>query len=159
MLKSKLRAFIAGVSNIVRSRRRRHSELILEGVLTVIKTVVINGEENIWIVNIMYPKKTRGYEYRKITDNYLAFWKPHLRQKIYDGHPPKMNNSPRKLIKNYLEGHVFIALDDHKYQIHVNDRDLNKIPSERKTTGSFNEYTLPVTISPFAGQMELIAVE
>lgn len=108
MFKSKLRAFIAGVSNIVRSRRKRHPELILEGVLSVIKTVVINGEENIWIVNIMYPKKTRGYEYQKITDNYLAFWKPHLRQKIYDGHPPKLNNSPRKLIKNYLEGHVLL---------------------------------------------------
>jgi hypothetical protein len=94
VFKSKLRAFIAGVSNIVRSRRKRHPELILEGVLSVIKTVVINGEENIWIVNIMYPKKTRGYEYQKITDNYLAFWKPHLRQKIYDGHPPKLNNSP-----------------------------------------------------------------
>ena len=173
MLKSKLRAFIAGVSNIVRSRRNRHPELILEGVLSVIKTVVNNSGEYVWGVDILYPKKTQGYEYQEILFNYHKFYQEQWKQVIYENRQmnlpmrkrdynftnTRFDSSPREFIEKYLEGAVFIALDKNKYQIHVADRNLDKVLHKQETTDwkynfaqrKFKEYTLPVTLSPIAG--------
>ena len=173
MFKSKIRAFTTSISNILGLTVKHAPELIVDGALAVIKTVVDNKREYVWGVDIAYPTKIQNvYNYQSIWFNYDRHYKESYDKTMYWAHQmnlperkrdynfmnPVIDSSPREFIEEHLEGLIFIAPDKHEYQIHVTDKNLDKVLSEGKITAGehnlaqrkFKEYTLNINLSPIA---------
>lgn len=171
MSKAKMCALTTSISNVLDFRIKRTPELILDGALAVIKTVVDNKQEYVWGVDIAYPTKIQNvYNYQRIWFNYDRHYKESYDKTIYRVHQinlperkrdynfmnPLLDSSPHEFVERHLEGSTFIAPDKHKYQIHVTDRNLTKVLSDGKITAGehnlaqrkFKEYTLNVNLSP-----------
>lgn len=173
MFKSKIRALTTSILNVLGFRIKRAPELILDGALVVIRTVVDNKREYVWGVDIAYPTKIRDVcNYQRIWFNYDRHYKESYDKTMYWVHEmnlperkqdynfmnPLFDSIPREFIEKHLEGAMFIAPDKHKYQIHVIDRNLDKVLGGGKITAGehnvaqrmFKEYRLNVNLSPSA---------
>ena len=171
MFNSKIRALTASASRVLGTKTKRAPELIIDGALAVIKTVFDNKQECAWGVDIAYPTGIRGvYNYQRIWFNYDRHYKESAdkaiyqmrqinlpeRKRDYNFMNPVFEVSPREFIETYLEGSTFIAPDKHEYQIHVTDKNLEKVLSEGKITAGehnlaqrrFKEYTVNIRLSP-----------
>lgn len=171
MFKSKICAFTTSISKVLGIKAKRAPELIVDGALAVIKTVIDNKQEYAWGVDIAYPTEIRGiYNYQRIWFNYDRHYKEAVdkaiyqmrqinlpeRKRDYNFMNPVFKVSPHEFIETYLEGSTFIAPDKHEYQIHVTDKNLEKVLSEGKITAGehnlaqrrFKEYTVNIRLSP-----------
>lgn len=171
MFKSKIRAFTTSISSVLGLKVKRAPELKLDDTLAVIKTVIDNKREYVWGVDIAYPTEIRDvYNYQRIWFNYDRHYKEAAdkaiyqmrqinlpeRKRAYNFMNPLISSSPREFIEEYLEGSMFIAPDKHEYQIHVTDKNLEKVLSEGKITAGehnlaqrrFKEYTVNIRLSP-----------
>lgn len=171
MFNSKIRALTTSISNILGLKVKHAPELKLDDALAVIKTVFDNKQEYAWGVDIAYPTEIRGiYNYQRIWFNYDRHYKESAdkaiyqmrqinlpeRKRAYNFMNPVFEVSPREFIEKYLEGSTFIAPDKQEYQIHVTDKNLEKVLSEGKITAGehnlaqrrFKEYTVNIRLSP-----------
>jgi hypothetical protein len=171
VFKSKIRALTTSISNILGLKVKRAPELIVDGALAVIKTVVDNKREYVWGIDIGYPTKIQdAYNYQRIWFNYDRHYKESAdkaiyqmrqinlpeRKRAYNFMNPVFDASPREFIETYLEDSTFIAPDKQEYQIYVTDKNLDKVLSEGKITAGehnlaqrrFKEYTVNIRLSP-----------
>lgn len=123
MFKSKIRALTTSILNVLGFRIKRAPELILDGALVVIRTVVDNKREYVWGVDIAYPTKIRDvYNYQRIWFNHdrhykesydkTMYWVHQMnlpeRKRDYNFKNPLFDSSPREFIEKHLEGAMFI---------------------------------------------------
>ena len=123
MFKPKMCALTTSIQNAVGFRIKHAPELIIDGSLAVIRTVVDNKQEYVWGVDIAYPTKIQDvYNYQHIWLNYDRHYKESYDKTIYWVHQmnlperkrdynfknPLFDSSPREFIEKHLEGAMFI---------------------------------------------------
>lgn len=123
MSKSEMCALTTSVQNALGIGIKRAPELIIDGSLAVIRTVVDNKQEYVWGVDIAYPTKIQDvYTYQRIWFNYdrhykesydkTIYWVPQVnlpeRKRDYNFKNPLFDSSPREFIEKHLEGAMFI---------------------------------------------------
>lgn len=123
MFDSTMCALTTSISNVLGFGIKRAPELILDGALAVIRTVVDNKREYVWGVDIAYPTKIRDvYNYQCIWFNYdrhykesydkTMYWVHQMnlpeRKRDYNFKNPLFDSSPREFIEKHLEGAMFI---------------------------------------------------